>query len=166
MFTWADYVLIAIMAVSMLIGLWRGLVVEVLSLTVWVAAFWLSMLFGGSLAAVLDGVEQPAARQFLGYAGVFIGTLLLGAVVVWLIGKLITASGLSATDRLLGLVFGLVRGYALGCTLVLGLGFTDAPQGRWWRESRLLPGFVVGAEWMRGFLPAAASEQNHVGLET
>lgn len=166
MLTWADYVLIAIMAVSLLIGLWRGLVVEVLSLTVWVAAFWLSMLFGGSLAAVLDGVEQPAARQFLGYAGVFLGTLLLGAVVVWLIGKLIAATGLSAADRLLGIGFGLVRGYALACTLVLGLGFTDAPHARWWHDSRLLPGFVVGAHWMRSFLPAAASEQNHVGLET
>lgn len=165
MLNWVDYALIIIMALSMLIGLWRGLVVEVLSLTVWVAAFWLSMSFGGELAARLVMFEQAAVQQFLGYAGVFLGTLLLGGVAVWLIGKLIAVSGLSSTDRVLGVVFGLFRGYALGCVLVLALGFTPLPQERWWSESRLLPGFVAGASWMRSFFPEAAMEQHSVGLE-
>lgn len=166
MLTWVDYLLIAVMAISMVIGLWRGLVVEVLSLTVWVAAFWLAVLFGGDLARWLDSVQQPAIRQFLGYGGVFLATLLMGAIAVRLIGKLIAVSGLTVIDRLLGVGFGLIRGYALACSLVLGLGFTSLQQQPDWRESSLLPGFIVGALWMRGFLPAAASEQNHVGLET
>lgn len=161
-----DYALIVLVLLSMGIGLWRGLVVEVLSLTVWVAAFWLAMAFGEPLAAQLSVVESDAARLFLGYTGVFLGTLIAGGVVIWLIDKFLARTGLSGTDRLLGLVFGLVRGYAIGCVLVLGLGFTPLPQERWWQESRLLPAFVGGALWLRGFLPDSALEEHALRLET
>ncbi len=166
MLTWADYAVLALLVLSMAIGLWRGLVVEVLSLTVWVAAFWLAMNFGDDLVRRLDVIDSNAARWFLGYAGVFLGSLLLGGVAIWGIGKLIASTGLSALDRLFGLGFGLLRGYALGCVLVLGLGFTALPQQPGWRESRLLPALVFGADWLRGFLSPAAAEQNSVLVET
>jgi membrane protein required for colicin V production len=159
MLTWADFALLLILAVSMGIGLWRGFVVEVLSLTVWIAAFWLSMGLGEDMANRLTGVESVSARLLLGYAGVFIAVLLLGGLVTWLIGKLIANTGLSGTDRVLGLGFGLLRGLVLACVAVLLMGFTPLPQDAWWQQSRLLPGVQRGAEWMAGFLPQAAAEE-------
>ena len=120
MLTWADFALLLILAVSMGIGLWRGFVVEVLSLTVWIAAFWLSMGLGEDVAQRLTGVESASARLLLGYAGVFIAVLLLGGLLTWLIGKVIANTGLSGTDRVLGLGFGLLRGLVLACVAVLG----------------------------------------------
>lgn len=159
MFTHADIVLLAILGISTLVGLWRGFVVEVMSLAVWVAAFWLAFVFGDEVAAMFDGVVQAgAARWFLGYVTTFILALLVGGLATWLLGKLVSSTGLSGTDRLLGLGFGLLRGAALICVLVLVLGFTPAPQDAWWRESRLIPRFQPGAEWMRGWLPSTVAE--------
>lgn len=157
MLTWADFALLLILAVSMGIGLWRGFVVEVLSLTVWIAAFWLSMGLGEDVAQRLTGVEQASARLLLGYAGVFIAVLLVGGAVTWLIGKVIANTGLSGTDRLLGVGFGLLRGVVLACVAVLLMGFTPLPRDPWWQQSLLLPTVQRGAEWMMHFLPPAAA---------
>lgn len=162
MLNWADYALLLILALSMAIGVWRGFVVEVLSLTVWVAAFWLSIGFGATVAGYLGGIESVSARLFLGYAGVFIVVLILGGLVTWGIGKLIANTGLSPTDRVLGLGFGLMRGAVLACVAVLLLGFTPMPQDAWWSESRLMPRAQRGAEWMATFLPPVAA--GHLGF--
>lgn len=154
----ADYTLLTILAVSMGIGLWRGFIVEVLSLTVWVAAFWLTIGFGSTVSDWFGGVSSPSARLFLGHAGVFLAVLLAGGAVTWAIGRLIAETGLSATDRVLGLGFGLARGLVLACVGVLLLGFTPMPQDSWWQASRLLPSAQRGAEWMVEFLPPAAAQ--------
>ena len=112
------------------------------SLTVWVAAFWLAIAFGEPLSAQLTAVESPAARLFLGYAAIFLGTLIGGGVLIWLIDKFLSRTGLSSTDRLLGLCFGLLRGYAIGCVMVLGLGFTPLPRERWWQMA------AAGDQWL------------------
>ena len=154
MLTWADLVLLGIVAISSLVGVLRGFIVEVMSLAVWIAAFWLAFAFGGDAGALFEGVvEAPSARLFLGHALLFLAALVVGGLATWLIGRLVKSTGLSGTDRLLGLVFGLLRGAALGCVLVLVLGFTPMPQDPWWSQSRLLPGFQRGAEWMRAWLP-------------
>ena len=160
MLTWVDIVLLAILGLSALVGLWRGFVVEVMSLAVWVAAFWLAFAFGDDVAAMFEGsVESPSARLFLGYAALFVSALIVGGLATWLMGKLVKSTGLSGTDRILGLGFGLLRGAALACVLVLLLGFTPMPQDTWWRESRVLPSFQTGAEWLRTWLPAAVAER-------
>lgn len=159
MLTWADIALLTIVGLSTIVGLWRGFVVEVMSLAVWVAAFWLAFAFGDEAAALFEGTVQAAsARLFLGYAMLFVGALMVGGLATWLMGRLVKSTGLSGTDRLLGLVFGLLRGVALACVAVLVLGFTPMPQDAWWRESRLLPQFQRGAEWLRSWLPAAVAE--------
>lgn len=159
MLNWADLVLLGILAISTIIGLWRGFIVEVLSLVVWVAAFWLAFQFGAAAATMFDGlVDTPSARLFLGYGLVFLAALVIGGLVTWLVSKLVSSTGLSGTDRMLGLGFGLLRGAALCSVLVLLLGFTPLPQDAWWQESRLLPGFQGPAEWMRGWLPESAAQ--------
>jgi membrane protein required for colicin V production len=163
MLTWVDIALLAVLALSSLVGLWRGFVVEVMSLAVWIAAFWLAFVFGDETSALFAGVvDVPAARLFLGYASLFFGALLVGGLVTWLMGRIVKSTGLSGTDRLLGLGFGLMRGVVLASLFVLLLGFTPLPQARDWTDSRVLPGFMVGAEWLRAWLPAEVA--GHVRL--
>ena len=162
MLTWADFALLLILAVSMGIGLWRGFVVEVLSLTVWIAAFWLSMGLGEDVGATAHR-RRVGRRRGCCWAMPACSSrvLLVGGLLTWLIGKVIANTGLSGTDRVLGLGFGLLRGLVLACVAVLLMGFTPLPQDAWWQQSRLLPGVQRGAEWMASFLPPAAADEIH-----
>ena len=157
---WADIALLAIIALSSLVGGLRGLLVEVMSLVVWAVAFWLAFRYGESASGIYVGfVATRSAQLFLGYTTLFIGALAIGGWATWLLGKLIKSTGLSGTDRLLGLMFGAARGAALACIAVLVMGFTPLTQDSWWTSSRLIPKFVPGAEWMREWLPEAVASQ-------
>ena len=160
MLGWPDIVLLVILGLSTVVGLWRGFIVEVMSVAVWVAAFWLAFAYGDSAALLFENiVATPSVRLLLGYALLFTLALVVGGLATWLMGRLVHATGLSGTDRLLGLVFGLARGYALGAVAVLLAGFTALPGDPWWEQSRVIPAFQRGAEWMRTHLPAAVADQ-------
>lgn len=162
MLNWADLVLLGIVALSTLVGLWRGFIVEVLGLLVWVVAFWLAFQFGKPVSELFEGsIDTPSARLFAAYALLFLGALVVGGLATWLVGRLVNSTGLSGTDRLLGLVFGLLRGGAVACLLVLLLGFTPMPQDEWWQQSRLMPGFERGALYLRGLLPESVAQHVH-----
>ncbi|HET6603796.1 MAG TPA: CvpA family protein [Xanthomonadaceae bacterium] len=168
MLTGIDMVLLVIVGLSAAVGLWRGFVVEVMSLVVWVAAFWLAFVFGDEASALFEGwLESPVPRLLLGYALLFVAALVVGGLATWLIGRLVRSTGLTGPDRLLGLGFGLLRGVALACVLVLLLGFTALPREADWTQSRLLPAFQPGAEWLRAWLPGAVAKHvDFSGLPT
>ncbi|AVP98147.1 colicin V production CvpA [Ahniella affigens] len=150
----ADLAIAIVVLLSMMIGLFRGLLVEVLSIAIWILATVLSALVGPVLADALGGqIDTPSLRIFLGYALVFVGTLLMGALGLWFAKKLVQTTGLSGTDRLLGLLFGAARGVALTVLLILIAGLTPIPQDRWWRESRALPVFLPLAEAALALVP-------------
>jgi len=149
----ADYSILAALALSVLIGVWRGFIGEVLALACWVAAFWVAWQFGDKLAAQFTAISLPSARLVLGYAICFVAVLITGALIGFLMRKLIAGSGLSGSDRMLGMVFGLLRGLALVTLTVLILGFTPLPRDPWWQQSQLLPGFQRSAEWLSARLP-------------
>lgn len=158
--TIADALIVLAVATSVVIGLIRGFVVEVMALVVWAFAIFASLMFAPKLTDALAGaIETSSARIFLAYALVFVGTLLVGAVVTWLLRKLVQGTGLSGTDRLLGGVFGIARGAVLVVVVVLMLGLTPFPRDAWWRESRLLPHVVVLAERARAWLPERIAAQ-------
>ncbi|MGH8122854.1 MAG: CvpA family protein, partial [Rudaea sp.] len=96
---WADYCIIATLGLSVLMGLWRGLIGEVLALIVWVVAVWVAWKFGPQVAARFTLIDLPSARLLLGYVLCFIAVLIGGAIVSFLMRKLINSSGLSGTDR-------------------------------------------------------------------
>jgi len=159
-----DWMLLGVVALSALMGAMRGIVVEVLSLVVWIAAFWLAFAYGAEVAGLFFAqMHDPAARLLVAYAAVFIAALIVGSLVTWLIGKLVRTVGLGGVDRLLGLLFGVVRGCALACVLVLLLGLTALPREPSWHASPLIPQFQHGAEWMKAWLPASAAQ--HVNFE-
>jgi len=149
----ADYAIITALLLSVLIGLWRGFIGEVLALACWVLAFWVAWQFGDALAAQFTAITLPSARLLLGYAICFFAVLIVGAIVSFVMRKLVAGSGLSGSDRMLGMVFGLLRGLALVTLTVLILGFTPLPRDPWWKQSQLLPGFQRSAEWLSARLP-------------
>jgi membrane protein required for colicin V production len=155
---WADYVIIAVLGLSVLMGLWRGLVGEVLALVVWAVAIWVAWRFGPQVASAYTAVELPSARIILGYATCFVTVLIAGAIVGFIMRKLVAGSGLGGTDRLLGAIFGLARGLVLVTLTVLLLGFTPFTRDPWWSQSRLLPAFRNGAQWASAHMPPEVTQ--------
>ncbi len=134
-----DYVVIGIVALSAIIGLTRGFVREVLSLAIWVAAVMLAIGFSGDVAVELpQRVEGSSLRFILAFAVVFVAALVAGSIVQWLVKRLVDSTGLSGTDRLLGLVFGALRGTAVCIVAVIALRPFAAEQP-WWHESSAIP---------------------------
>jgi membrane protein required for colicin V production len=159
---WVDYCLLAIIAVSALLSLWRGFVREALSLASWIAALWVAILFferlGGWLAR---WIETPSISDVVAFTILFVSTVVLGGLVNLLAGQLVEKTGLTATDRALGMVFGIARGVVIVAVLVLLAGLTALPQDPWWSQSLLLHHFQDLALWLRSFLPADVAENIH-----
>lgn len=130
-----DFALIGIMSISVLIGLWRGVVYEVFSLLGWPLAFVLSKYCAPQLAAMLP-VNTEATRTALAYALVFIAALLVWAMLVWLLSRLIKAVGLGLVDGLLGALFGVLRGVLVVLALVWMAGMTHLPEQGFWRDAK------------------------------
>lgn len=151
---YADYVVLAIIAISILVGSIRGFIKEAFSLAVWAAAFLIAFQYSGALALQLENhIELPSVRTSLAFAGLFISVLLVGGLLTYLVGMLVEKTGLSGTDRLLGGVFGGVRGLALVLAIMLFAGMTPVPQDPWWQQSRTIQSLMPLAEWSAQFLP-------------
>ncbi|MEX6504315.1 CvpA family protein [Pseudomonas zhanjiangensis] len=158
-FTWVDWAIIAIIAISGLISLSRGFVKEALSLLTWIIAGVVAWMFGGALSQhLVDYIQTPSARVIAACSILFIVTLLVGALVNYLLGELIRVTGLSGTDRLLGMVFGAARGGLLVVVLVGLLSLTPFQQDPWWRESTLLPHFLLVADWSKNLILGLSSQ--------
>ncbi len=152
---WIDYSIIGLLGLSIMVGLWRGLVSEVLALVSWIAAFWVAWWFGPAVAQRFEHViALPSARIIVAYALCFVAVLILGALLRFVISRLVEGTGLSGTDRLLGMLFGLARGVLLVTLLVFLLGFTAFTRDPWWQQSVLLPHFQQAAAWMGQRVPA------------
>lgn len=149
-----DYAILATLGLSVLIGLWRGFIVEAMALVCWVLAFWVAWMFAPLLAERFAGsISVPSVRVLLAYAMCFIAVLIAGALVSFLLRRLVAGSGLSGTDRMLGLVFGFVRGVALVVLVVTLMKFTPVVRDPWWQASTLLPTFDRTAGWVADRLP-------------
>ena len=156
---WIDWVLLGVLAVSTIIGLWRGLVREVMSILIWVVAIWAALKYSEVASGYLsDWITMPSMQGLVGFAGVLLVTLAMGGLLVWLIGKLVDSTGLSGTDRTFGMLFGVARGVIIIAVAVLVARFTVIPQDPWWQESTLLPHFERIAEEGVTLLPPEVQE--------
>jgi len=159
---WVDYVIIGIIALSAIISVVRGFVKEVLSLLAWVLSFWVALTFSPQLSAFLANyIATPSIRLFAAFAALFIITLILSALVNHMISALVEKTGLSGTDRSLGIIFGLLRGVAIVTLLVLLAGATPMPEDPWWQNAVLIEHFEKMAIWVRQFLPSGLAEYVH-----
>jgi membrane protein required for colicin V production len=146
-----DWIVLAVLGASLLLGAWRGLVYEVLSVLSWIAAFvaaqWLATWMGDLLPL---GGAGPAVRYALGFVLVFIGALFLGGLLAWLVKKAVEAIGLRPVDRTLGAAFGVVRGVVLVLALAVVVNLTPLKGSDWWSESKAAG---VSTAALRGLKP-------------
>ncbi|MEW5314962.1 MAG: hypothetical protein WDW38_006421 [Sanguina aurantia] len=146
---WANVVILGVLALSVLIGLFRGLVAEILSLVIWVAAFWATWAFGPIVAVQLQhAITLPSLRNSVAYGLCFVTVLILGAIIRFMVKRLIWSSGLSGIDRMFGMVFGFARGVLIVTVLVFLVGMTGLTREAWWKESALAPQFQSAAAWL------------------
>jgi len=149
-----DLIVIAIVAVSVGISIWRGLVREVLALASWIGAFWIAKELAGFTATWLpDTVSNPGLRLMFGFIGVMLASLLVFSLVGMLIVHLVKVAGLTAPDRMLGAAFGLLRGVVIAVTVVLLGGMTSAPREPYWRDALLSAPLEAAALWVKPWLP-------------
>ncbi|KOP52713.1 colicin V production CvpA [Pseudomonas coronafaciens pv. porri] len=158
-FTPVDWAILGIVAISALISLKRGFVKEALSLTTWIIAGVVAWMFGAGLSQYLvNYIETPSARVIASCTILFVATLLVGAMVNFLIGELIRVTGLSGTDRFLGMVFGAARGGLLVVVAVGLLSLGPVQQDQWWQQSKLVPQFLMVADWSKNLILGMSSK--------
>jgi len=146
-----DWVVVALLAASVLLGLWRGLVYEVLSVLNWLAAFVLAQWLAPRAAAMLPLSRAGESVQYAaGFVVVFIAALFAGGLVAWLTSKLVAAVGLRPVDRMLGGMFGVVRGMVAVLALAVVVHLAGLAGGLWWAESKTA-GVATAA--LRGLKP-------------
>lgn len=149
-----DWMLLAIVVISAVLGLMRGFVGVLVSLVAWVLAGWAALRFGGEVSVALAGDLPPSTIDVLmGHALSFFAVLFVVGLVGWIVRWALKSAGLSGVDRALGLVFGIVRGGVVACAVVLLLGLTSLPREPEWRASRVVPVLVPGAQMLRAWLP-------------
>ncbi len=157
---WADYVILGVILVSALIGVGRGLIREVLSLAVWIAALGVAWLYHRDAAELLVAqISNPSARLAVAFVGLVLAVLILGAIVGAILTALVDKARLTGLDRALGLLFGAARGAVLISMAVFLASLTPLPDEPWWQESRTISQFRVAADWMLSLVPPEIQEQ-------
>ena len=134
-----DYIVLIVIALSVLLGWWRGLVYEILSLFSWITAYFVAIAWVNEFTPFMPAViENETLRSATAFVAVFIGTLILCGIAAWALNKLIKSFGLDwRTDGVMGALFGFVRGLMIVLVLVLIAGVTQLPHAPFWREALL-----------------------------
>ena len=149
-----DLIIIAIVAISLGVGLVRGFVREVLSLGSWVVAVWASYIYAQAGSVYLEPyLSQPPLRVAAAFAVIFVVVLIAASILGHLLSRLLPLSGISGVDRSLGMLFGAGRGMIVVALLLLAAVFMDVTAEAWWQESRLVDYFAPLAIWLRELMP-------------
>ena len=152
--TWLDMVLLGGLLGSVLLGAWRGLVTELLALMGWVVAWLAARFLGADVARYVPlGVAGDQLNLLSGMVLAFVGAWLAWALVSWGISQLVQASGLGGSDRLLGAVFGLMRGLLAALAIFVLLSMTPVAQAESWRASRGVAWLGTVLQGLRPILP-------------
>ncbi|NCA69859.1 MAG: CvpA family protein [Sphingobacteriia bacterium] len=152
--SWVDYAIIAVIILSALVGLGRGIIRELLSLGVWIAAVVVAWLFHREVAGLLEPyLSQASVRHVLAFGVLIILTLIAGAVLGALLSAVVDRAGLAGLDRVLGLGFGIARGVVIVAMAVFLAALTPIAEDPWWGESRLIPDAQLVADWLISQVP-------------
>ena len=156
---WVDIVILGIIGISALISVVRGFMKEAISLAGWIVAIWAAMTFSGNLADALSSAIAIVQLRFaVAIVALVIGVLMVSATINMLMGQIVKKTGLSSTDRMIGIAFGATRGGLIVAALVLLGGLTGYPEEAWWNDSLLLIYFQQLAEILQGLLPQNIAE--------
>jgi membrane protein required for colicin V production len=158
--TWIDYGVVALLAISIGWGVWRGFVREVLSILCWVVGFLAANLFAGPMADVMpQRIQSAELRVLTAFLLIFVVAFALTSLVGLVYGKFVRAMGLAEVDRALGGLFGLMRGLLILLAFALAAGLTALPQQRAWRESTSAARLSAAALGLKPWLPPALADR-------
>ena len=160
-----DIVILAVMAISLVFGLFRGLLRELLSLVSWVLAFWIAYRYSANVAEIIDrALQNPTLSQAVSAVLVFVIVLVALMVLTSLIAKVFKATGLAGIDRILGGLFGLGRGVVILLAALILASHTGAVEQDWYNASTIIPMFDRALDWMAAYVPAGTLEGFGAGL--
>jgi membrane protein required for colicin V production len=155
-----DYAVLAIVGLSLLLGVWRGLASEVLALAAWIAAFIAGKALAPEMAPVFsEWIKEPALRYAAAVGVIAVMVLAVVAIARLLLSKMLRAIGLGPLDRFLGAAFGVARGGVIVMLLVLIGGMTTQPREAWWREAKLAPPLETAALASKPWLPPEVAKR-------
>lgn len=158
MMNWVDITIIGIIALSALISIVRGFVREALSLISWGLAFFIASHFYIYIIQYLTYFDSDIVRSAVAITMLFIATLLVCSIVSYVIGQLVQKTGLSGTDRVLGICFGILRGVLVVAALLFFIDtFTPLSQSTYWMESQLIPHFHFIIRWFFDYIQNSSS---------
>ena len=149
-----DWIFVAVLAISLMVGAWRGLVYELLSLVNWIAAFVLAQWLAPDVAHYLPvSNATEVVRYGAGFVVVFVVALFAGGLLAFGVRKLVEAVGLRPVDRVLGAAFGLARGTVVLLALAVVAGMTPVVKSPWWQESTGAGVATVALKGLKPVLP-------------
>ena len=144
----------------------RGFVRELISIVTWVAAIWLAVTYSDQVSLLLPEAINSAnlppegndyvtnLRVTVAFVLIFVGTLIFGMLVNFVLGQIMKAQILKGLDRVLGMLFGLARACVIITILVLAAGaLTSLPSSSTWHKTKLIKPFETAAIWVVGQLP-------------
>lgn len=138
--SWVDLFIVFVCLASGAFGFWRGFVKEALAMVTWLAAIWLAWRAAWMVEPMLGvWATAPELKIWVARGIMFVAVLTAGGLITWLARALIRSTGLSSTDRSLGVVFGLLRGVLVIGLLTVGLQVAGLEQESWWQSARFRP---------------------------
>ena len=158
-----DYSVALIVVASLVLGLWRGVVGEIIALVAWIAAFLAAKAWGTGLAPLFSAIADPALRVVAGWVAVFVVVLIAMALLRLAVRGLLKALGMTITDRLLGVIFGVARGVLIVLVLVAAGGMTSLPKEKWWSDAYFSAPLETAVLASRPWLPADVAKRIRFG---
>ncbi|MBN8440838.1 MAG: CvpA family protein [Thauera sp.] len=155
-----DYVFLGVLGLSAAVGLWRGIVSEVMAVLAWLLALFAAWRYNESAAELFAGlIAEPVWRQVAGVALIVVGVLLVAALLRYLLRQLLRAAGLGATDRFFGALFGILRGLAIAFVSVLIGGLAGLSSQAWWSQAMFAPPMEAAVIASKPWLPQAVADK-------
>jgi membrane protein required for colicin V production len=152
--SWLDLVIIGLVGISTIVGFIRGFIREALSLVVWIVAIWAGVTFSDEIALMLNPmIESMVFARGAAFGGVFLLVLMVGSIVNHLVFQVIKSTGLSGTDRLVGFIFGFLRGAIIISVGLLGGKIMQYEKQKWWKEAQSVQYFMPLTNWIEQFIP-------------
>lgn len=159
MVAWVDITITAIVVLSGLISLFRGFIKEALSLAIWAAAVFLAVHYAAPFSANFIHIAHNAEINYaVAFVIILVVCLLVGVLINATVSSLVKGTGVGAIDRVLGVLFGILRGYLLVVIALMLLSLTQLPKSAVWQESGLIPQLMPSVDWLKKNMPDQVSQ--------
>ena len=151
---WVDIAIISVIGLSVLTGLFRGFVKELVALFIWILAIWMGYHYAEHFDVLLQPyVQEKSVRTGIAFIGLLFATLLVGGVINTILSFILKRAGLSGTDRTLGMGFGFLRGIFIVALIMVAVKMTSVPSHEYIQKSMLYAQFDPLVSWLSQRMP-------------